>query len=75
MPFDLRNAAETFKRFMDHAVRGLDFVYVYIDDILVASSNPVEHTHHLRTLFQRFLLLVCLSTPLNVFLVLQHSSF
>ena len=54
MPFGLRNAAQTFQRFMDHVVRGLDFVYVYIDDVLVASSNPVEHTHHLRTLFQRF---------------------
>ena len=33
MPFGLRNAAQTFQRFMDQVVRGLDFVYVYSDDL------------------------------------------
>ena len=53
MPFGLRNAAQTFQRFMDQVVRGLDFVYVYIDDLLVASSSPEEHEQHLRQLFAR----------------------
>ena len=53
MPFGLRNAAQTFQRFMDQVVRGLDFVYVYIDDLLVASSSPDEHKQHLRQLFAR----------------------
>ena len=53
MPFGLRNAAQTFQRFMDQVVRGLDFVYVYIDDLLVASSTPEEHEQHLRKLFTR----------------------
>ena len=53
MPFGLRNAAQTFQRFMDQVVRGLDFVYVYIDDLLVASSSPEEHQQHLRQLFAR----------------------
>ena len=53
MPFGLRNAAQTFQRFMDQVVRGLDFVYVYIDDLLVASSSPEEHEQHLRKLFAR----------------------
>ena len=43
MPFGLRNAAQTFKRFMDQVFRGLDFCYVYIDDLLVASKSPEEH--------------------------------
>ena len=37
MPFGLRNAAQTFQRFLDHVLHGLDFAYVYIDDVLIAS--------------------------------------
>ena len=40
MNFGLHNAAKTFQRFLDKVVRGLEFVVVYIDDILVASSSP-----------------------------------
>ncbi|CAL8082084.1 unnamed protein product [Calicophoron daubneyi] len=53
MPFGLRNASQTFQRFMDQVVRDLDFAYVYIDDILVASNSPEEHYQHLASLFQR----------------------
>ena len=53
MPFGLRNAAQTFQRFMDQVLRGLDFCYVYIDDLLIASSSPDEHKHHLRLVFER----------------------
>ena len=53
MPFGLRNAAQTFQRFMNQVVQGLDFVFVYIDDILVASKNEEEHKNHLKILFQR----------------------
>lgn len=53
MPFGLRNAAQTFQRFMNQVCAGLDFAYVYIDDILVASSSEEEHRNHLDTLFQR----------------------
>ncbi len=54
MPFGLRNAAQTFQRFMDEVLRGLTFSYAYIDDVLVASCGPEEHKHHLRLVFQRF---------------------
>ena len=54
MPFGLRNAAQTFQRFMDHVLRGLDFVFVYIDDILIASTDIEEHLSHLRLVFERF---------------------
>ncbi|CAI2732366.1 unnamed protein product [Schistosoma spindalis] len=53
MPFGLRNAAQTFQRFIDSIVRDLDFVHVYIDDLLIASSNVDEHYQHLTLLFQR----------------------
>jgi hypothetical protein len=52
MTFGLRNAAQTFQRFMDEVLRGLDYCYVYIDDILIASSSVEEHIGHLRTVFQ-----------------------
>ena len=54
MPFGLRNAAQTFQRHINQVVRGLDFIFVYIDDILIASTNETEHLQHLRLLFQRF---------------------
>nr|VZI18508.1 unnamed protein product [Spirometra erinaceieuropaei] len=52
-PFSLRNAAQTFQRFIDHVLRGLPFVYAYIDDLLVASRNEEEHKEHLALVFDR----------------------
>jgi hypothetical protein len=52
MTFGLRNAAQTFQRCIDNVLRGLDFSYAYINDILIASSSQEEHLNHLRTLFQ-----------------------
>ncbi|BHF76095.1 hypothetical protein SprV_0501919300 [Sparganum proliferum] len=42
MPFGLRNASKTFQSFVDRVLRGLPFVYVYIDDLLIASSTAEE---------------------------------
>ena len=53
MSFGLRNAAQTFQRFIDEVLRGLDFVYGYIDDLLIASRNTKEHREHLQVLFDR----------------------
>nr|VZI07626.1 unnamed protein product [Spirometra erinaceieuropaei] len=53
MPFGLRNAAQTFQRFIDRVLRGLPFVYAYIDDLLVASLNAEEHKEHLALVFDR----------------------
>ena len=38
---------------MDFVTQGLGFIFVYSDDILVASRNEREHTDHLRQLFSR----------------------
>nr|VZI06174.1 unnamed protein product [Spirometra erinaceieuropaei] len=54
MPFGLRNAAQSFQRFIDEILRGLPFAYAYIDEILVASSSAEEHASHLRRIFDRF---------------------
>lgn len=53
MPFGLRNAAQSFQRFINAVLAGLDFVYAYIDDLLVASATPEEHEQHLSILFER----------------------
>jgi hypothetical protein len=53
MRFGLQNAAQTFQRFIDKVLRGFNFCYVYIGDILIASSSHEEHLNQLRTLFQR----------------------
>lgn len=55
MPFGLRNVAQTFQRFIDGVCYDLDFVLVFLDHILVASSSLDEHLQHLRILFQRLL--------------------
>nr|VZI05267.1 unnamed protein product [Spirometra erinaceieuropaei] len=53
LPFGLRNAAQTFQRFIDHVFRGLPFVYAYIDDLLVASRNEEEHKDRFALVFDR----------------------
>ena len=52
MPFGLQNAAQTFQLFIDDVCRDLDFVFIYLDDILIASSSLDEHLQHLYMLFQ-----------------------
>ena len=53
MPFGLRNAAQSFQRFIDEVLRGLSFAYAYIDDILVASPDASTHHDHLRQVLER----------------------
>jgi len=52
LPFGLKNAAQSFQRYLNHVLRDLDFVYSYIDDLLVASRSKEEHETHLRLLFE-----------------------
>lgn len=54
MTFGLRNAAQTFQRFMNETVlKGLDFIYCYIDDVIIASSDVITHKQHLAQVFER----------------------
>lgn len=53
MTFGLCNAAQTFQRLMNTVLQGLDFLFCYLDDILIASKDTETHQHHLFLLFER----------------------
>ncbi|GFS53044.1 retrovirus-related Pol polyprotein from transposon 297 [Trichonephila clavipes] len=53
MIFGLRNEAQTLMRFLHSVLRGLDFCFSYIDDILVASKDEAQHISHRKQVFQR----------------------
>ena len=52
MLFGLKNAAQTFQRLMDGILQDLDFAFVYLDDILIASTSKLQHLEHLRRIFE-----------------------
>ena len=52
MPFGLRNAAQAFQRLMDGILHDLNFIFVYLDDILIASCTNEEHEAYLRDIFR-----------------------
>lgn len=54
MSCGLRNASQTFQRFINEVTRRLDIWFVYIDDVLVASENSQQHQQHLKQLLTRF---------------------
>jgi hypothetical protein len=51
MPFGLRNAAQTFQRFMDSLFKHLPLVFSYLDNLIIASHTLEEHHEHLRQIF------------------------
>jgi transposase InsO family protein len=46
-PFGLSHLSSCFQRIMSTCFQHLDFVLVYIDNIIIASSSPSEHLDHL----------------------------
>ena len=53
MPFGLKNSAQAFQRLMDSIFRDLSYTFVYLDDILIASSSAKEHMDDLRAVCKR----------------------
>ena len=53
MPFGLKNVGMTFQWYMDRIFNGLDFIFIYINDILVASKSCKEHIVHLREVLNK----------------------
>src|SRR5271168_3960844 len=54
MPFGLTNAPAAFQRFMNNIFIDLLDVYViiYLDDILIFSDDPSQHSAHVREVFR-----------------------
>jgi hypothetical protein len=55
MPFGLTNAHATFQQYINDVLREfLDlFVVCYLDDIIIYSQDPLEHTAHVRMVLQK----------------------
>lgn len=55
MPFGLCNAPATFQRCMELIFRGLQWqtILIYLDDIIIFSSDIDEHFHHLQEVLKR----------------------
>lgn len=51
MLFGLRKTAHSFQQLIDEVLRGLPFIFAYMDDVLIASRN--EHYGHLYQVFER----------------------
>lgn len=50
-PFGLINAGQDFQRLMDEIMGDIPHVFVYLDDILIASSTLEEHLDDLKKVF------------------------
>jgi len=51
MPFGLTNAPATFMTLMKKIFRNVEYVVVYLDDILIFSQTVDEHARHLEAVF------------------------
>ncbi|KAF6199537.1 hypothetical protein GE061_007563 [Apolygus lucorum] len=54
MNFGLKNAAQSWQRYMDQILRGLNFVFCFLDDILIASTSINEHKRHVQKVLDIF---------------------
>ena len=55
MPYGLNNACQSFQALMNQVLRGLTWKYclVYVDDVIIWSTDFESHLQHLDLVFQR----------------------
>ena len=47
MPFGLASAPSVFCKLMERVFEGLDFVKVYINDVIISSKTKEDHLKHI----------------------------
>jgi Reverse transcriptase (RNA-dependent DNA polymerase) len=53
MPFGLKNAGMTFQRLMDRIMFNIPYMFVYVEDMLIASRSLEEHRRHVQEVLRR----------------------
>ncbi|XP_041973958.1 uncharacterized protein K02A2.6-like [Aricia agestis] len=53
MTFGLRNASQTFQRFMHQILRGIDGCFSFVDDLLIFAEDEDSHKKLLRQVLER----------------------
>lgn len=53
MPFGLRNSAQAMQRLVDRIFYGLEFIFTYLDDIIVATETFEGHLNVLNAVYER----------------------
>ena len=53
MAMGLANARQSFQRYIQDVLKGIDGVYIYLDDILLFNKNEQEHKANLQKVLQR----------------------
>lgn len=71
MPFGLCHSPQTFQRFINEVLYGIDFTFAYKDDVLIASYREEKHINHLRDVFRTLDEHYLTLNPENVHLVYQ----
>lgn len=49
----LKNAGQTFQRFIHQVLNGLDYAFPFIDDVIIASENNARHIEDLHEVLRR----------------------
>ena len=67
MPFRLSNSPGVFQALVNDVLRDMvdQFIYVYLDDILIFSSSLQEHVQHVRRVLLRSVSYTHLTLPTN----------
>ena len=53
MPFGLKNAGQQFMRNIHLILNDFDFLFAYMDDLIVFSKNVKDHVHHVKQVLER----------------------